>query len=143
MSKPQRIQLSRRKGWRMPPNTVKVDRTTRWGNPFLVGHHGKQVECVYWYALLMCGWSAIMDNLDAQGKAMKALKVAKKDGFAPLRGKNLACWCRVGTPCHADLLIDIVNRRGRGKPLDLDGFLAGYGYRFEQGRPYKITAATV
>jgi hypothetical protein len=21
-------------GWRMPPNTVKVDRSTRWGNPF-------------------------------------------------------------------------------------------------------------
>ena len=31
---PQRIQLSRRKGWRMPENTRKVDRTTRFGNPF-------------------------------------------------------------------------------------------------------------
>src|SRR4051812_49296276 len=29
-----RVQLSRRAGWRMPPNTVKVDRTTQWGNPF-------------------------------------------------------------------------------------------------------------
>jgi hypothetical protein len=29
---PQRIQLKRTKGWRMPANTVKVDRTTRWGN---------------------------------------------------------------------------------------------------------------
>lgn len=33
---PQRIQLSRAKGWKMPPNTVKVDRTTKWGNPFPV-----------------------------------------------------------------------------------------------------------
>src|SRR5215208_999153 len=31
---PARIQLKRTKGWRMPPNTVKVDRTTRFGNPF-------------------------------------------------------------------------------------------------------------
>jgi hypothetical protein len=31
---PERIQLQRTKGWRMPPNTVKVDRTTIWGNPF-------------------------------------------------------------------------------------------------------------
>ena len=37
---PLRIQLSRRKGWRMPPNTVKVDRTTKWGNPFVVGKPG-------------------------------------------------------------------------------------------------------
>lgn len=34
---PERIQLSRRKGWKMPPNTVKVDRSTPWGNPFAVG----------------------------------------------------------------------------------------------------------
>lgn len=33
--KPQRIQLSRRKGWKMPPNTVKVDRATAFGNPFI------------------------------------------------------------------------------------------------------------
>ena len=37
---PQLIRLSRAKGWRMPPNTVKVDRTTKWGNPFIVGKHG-------------------------------------------------------------------------------------------------------
>lgn len=124
----------------MPPNTVKVDRTTRFGNPFQVGHHGKQVECVYWYVLMSCGYQPIMDNLDAQGKAIKVLKAEKKAGYPSLRGKNLACWCRVGTPCHADVLLDVANRRGR-KPFDLDGFLAGYGYRFEQGRPYKITDA--
>ena len=34
---PQRIQLKRTKGWRMPDDTVKVDRSSRWGNPFVVG----------------------------------------------------------------------------------------------------------
>lgn len=34
MSRPIRIQLSRAKGWRMPSNTMKVDRSTVWGNPF-------------------------------------------------------------------------------------------------------------
>lgn len=33
---PARITLSRRKGWRMPPNTVKVCRPGKWGNPFHV-----------------------------------------------------------------------------------------------------------
>ena len=26
-----------------------------------------------------------------------------------LRGKNLACWCPLDQPCHADVLLDIAN----------------------------------
>ena len=35
-AEPVRVQLSRAKGWRMPPNTVKVcrGRGMKWGNPF-------------------------------------------------------------------------------------------------------------
>lgn len=28
---------------------------------------------------------------------------------AHLRGKNLACWCALDAPCHADVLIEIAN----------------------------------
>ena len=31
---PKRVQLQRGTGWRMPPNTRKVDRSTVFGNPF-------------------------------------------------------------------------------------------------------------
>ena len=31
---PERIQLRRTKGWRMPEGAVKVDRSTGWGNPY-------------------------------------------------------------------------------------------------------------
>jgi len=27
-----------------------------------------------------------------------------------LRGKNLMCWCEIGAPCHADVLLEIANR---------------------------------
>lgn len=27
-----------------------------------------------------------------------------------LRGKNLACWCPLDQPCHADVLLDIANK---------------------------------
>jgi hypothetical protein len=27
-----------------------------------------------------------------------------------LRGKNLACFCKPGEPCHADILIELANR---------------------------------
>jgi uncharacterized protein DUF4326 len=30
----EQVQLQRTKGWRMPPNTRKVDRSTIFGNPF-------------------------------------------------------------------------------------------------------------
>ena len=33
-AKPVRVQLSRKKGWRMPENTVSVARPGRWGNPW-------------------------------------------------------------------------------------------------------------
>ena len=28
-----------------------------------------------------------------------------------LAGKNLACWCALDEPCHADVLLEIANRR--------------------------------
>lgn len=33
---PERVQLRRVAGWRMPPNTRSVARPSRWGNPFRV-----------------------------------------------------------------------------------------------------------
>jgi hypothetical protein len=39
---PLRIRLERTKGWRMPPNTRKVDRSTRFGNPFEGRTHGPE-----------------------------------------------------------------------------------------------------
>ena len=28
---------------------------------------------------------------------------------AELGGHNLACWCKPGTPCHADTLLELAN----------------------------------
>ena len=44
VERPIRVQLSRAKGWRMPENTVRVDRATKWGNPFVVGKPGGVCE---------------------------------------------------------------------------------------------------
>ena len=61
---PQRIQLSRRAGWKMPPNTVKVDRSTKWGNPFIVGAQGNVAQCVYWYGLMLGGYLLLGEGKD-------------------------------------------------------------------------------
>lgn len=107
MTGPVRIQLKRRKGWKMPPDTVKVDRTTKWGNPFIVGKHGTASDCVSLYRMLAGGLLCISSrgNQDAQVAARKAMQQAR----AELRGKNLACWCAPGKPCHADVLLEIAN----------------------------------
>lgn len=88
---PERIQLSRKKGWRMPPNTVSVARPTKWGNPFSVAEHGRELA-VRNYRRYLIGLRQI-GALD----------------LSALRGKNLACWCRPGEACHADVLIELAN----------------------------------
>jgi len=92
----ERIQLSRRKGWRMPANTVRVTRPGRWGNPFRVGDFGipDQAAAVDRYREWL------------EGRVTGPQRPAS---FEELRGKNLACWCRLGTPCHADVLLELTN----------------------------------
>ena len=105
---PQRIQLSRKKGWRMPENTVKVDRTTRWGNPFIVGGHGTRDECVELFQTMMDGLICISRRIELADAQIAYLKMAKRN-IATLRGKNLACWCPLNEPCHADVLLKMAN----------------------------------
>jgi len=105
---PQRIQLHRTKGWRMPPNTIKIDRTTQWGNPFKIGSTqphpltGRPVIV----ADLATSLSLHRDYL-LRGKGREIAKAAARE----LRGKNLACWCKYSTPCHGDLLLKVANKR--------------------------------
>jgi len=102
-SKPTRTQLSRRKGWKMPENTVKVDRSTRWGNPYRVGVDGTAQECVDKFRSALIREGNTAQNLYAT--VHNVVLVEKM-----LRGKNLACWCKPGEPCHADVLLEIANR---------------------------------
>jgi len=95
-----RIQLKRSKGWTMPPGAVKVDRTTRWGNPFTVAD---------------CGTAAVA--VANHGRWMRGEILAPGGGLPPdaaairtaLAGRDLACWCPAAGPCHADLLLRIAN----------------------------------
>jgi hypothetical protein len=113
---PDRIQLSRAKGWRMPPNTVKVDRSTKWGNPFTItgcreaGYIGTDAaiaaRCVEAFRV----WLGPLWRNNWQGPESEAARGAILDNIASLRGKNLACWCRLGSPCHADVLLELANR---------------------------------
>lgn len=113
---PKRIQRKRTKGWRMPPNTIYVGRPTQWGNPF----HGKHLmveECVEAFRALLlrdfrwfrrsgfCVYTAgviFSWTLTSRNDVKRLLE--------PLRGKDLACWCKEGAPCHADILLELANQ---------------------------------
>lgn len=107
MTAPVRIQLSRRAGWRMPPDTVKVDRSTKWGNPFVVGTHGTREHCVDLFAKMLAGYICVSNGpaIEVQ-QTYRAMALARLD---ELKGKNLACWCPLNAPCHADALLKLAN----------------------------------
>lgn len=106
VSGPVRIQLSRAKGWRMPPNTVKVDRSSRFGNPFKpddVRVSGPAKGQALGHAGAVKAFRTLMET------NLRLAPVATIAELDLLRGKNLACWCKPGTPCHADVLLELAN----------------------------------
>lgn len=122
MGVPIRVQLSRAKGWRMPPNTVSVARPGRWGNPFPVQPGwGRERAVALYRHMLTGGWSPswVADLIDEDAQTVYATMAqwrrrlgtgyAHDFARAELRGKNLACWCKPGEPCHTDVLLEIAN----------------------------------
>ncbi|MCB0790645.1 MAG: DUF4326 domain-containing protein [Flavobacteriales bacterium] len=102
---PNRVRLQRKKGWRMPENAVKVDRTTKWGNPLIIGKHGTREECIAKYRRMMMSTSSAGLTADQRVYRDRVMKSVYE-----LQGRDLACWCKPGTPCHADVLLELANR---------------------------------
>ncbi len=92
---PRRIQRRRTKGWRMPENAVYVGRPTRWGNPFFTAELFKE-------------WLTAPE-VSGGLSHLAYLRGYLLGSLPELRGKDLACWCPLGQPCHADVLLRIAN----------------------------------
>ncbi len=95
---PIRLQLSRKKGFNLQEHSraangmecVNCARPSRWGNPYKVGEFGTAKVCVQQYKSEL--WTRDREEISAE-----------------LSGKNLACWCSLDAPCHADVLLEIAN----------------------------------
>lgn len=96
---PVRIQRKRTKGWKMPEGAVYVGRPTKWGNPFHIGRGISATICVAQYRAKLAGdiWTS----------------PTRQEIREELRGKDLACWCPLDQPCHADILLAIANEIAR------------------------------
>jgi hypothetical protein len=123
----------------MPADTIYVGRPTRWGNPFnfkssdhgwtalafgsRADAKGRQEAAVKAFRAWIDDPSGRVASIDVGlvlegGGKRIAIGPRATAGTAPshddirnaLRGKNLACWCRLDQPCHADVLLEIANR---------------------------------
>lgn len=120
-----RVQLSRKKGWRMPPNTVKVSRPGPWGNPWRQDGNGvwlhamsmgldshdekdRTLAAIDLFRTWMTSGKVnemVAMMIDPPPRSAPPLRIIRRE----LRGKNLACWCRLDQPCHADVLLELAN----------------------------------
>ena len=106
-SRPIRLQLSRRKGFNLQAasraanglQAVVVARPSRYCNPYVIGRDGTRQECIEMHRReLALRW------------ANPTLRPLLRKQLEELRGKNLACWCRIGEPCHGDTWLELAGR---------------------------------
>jgi hypothetical protein len=114
VTQPVRLQLSRVKGFNLQAlsratnglDAVVVSRPSRWGNPHRVApafvSRGVSFPAVSQRGavhLFAEDWRRLLELRPEQARA----------DLDELRGKNLACWCKPGEPCHADVLLELAN----------------------------------
>lgn len=133
---PERIQRQRTKGWRMPEGAVYVGRPTKYGNPFAVYRGACTVIGRPWSTIreqpLTAGvWiyrhgddvaytthssveAAVEHSIDLFHTYCEVTQRDTPDEFAawlaPLRGRDLACWCALSAPCHVPVLLELANQ---------------------------------
>ena len=112
---PTRVQRKRTKGWKMPEGAVYVGRPTVWGNPWTVRDavHLPQDDRHRFAAARFreqLGPCILSDNDGGRRLGYPWDTPVEQIIRERLRGKDLACWCPLDKPCHADVLLEIANR---------------------------------
>ena len=107
---PERIQLRRTKGWRKPEGAIVVARPTKWGNPFSVFEYG-EIAVIMFENLLAWGDEGGFHPYPEPGQLQRLSDHRERilTDIEELRGRDLACWCSLDQPCHADVLLEIAN----------------------------------
>lgn len=130
MAEPQRLQLSRRAGWRLPDGARSVTRPGRFGNPFtLTGvwrsfpsltEQQATVMAVRDFAALVTAGTIRRSEPAPGGRGPRVIATYTyppvNEIRAELAGLSLACWCPLPADgdtdwCHAAVLLAIANGR--------------------------------
>lgn len=131
---PERIQLSRARGWHLPDDAVSVARPTRWGNIFWPGqrvitpgaygaiaspYHGCRPSGRHGTGPRAHEIRRVRDRADAVALFASYVR-ADPSGWplddirCSLGGLSLACWCPLPDLfepdiCHAAILLELAN----------------------------------
>lgn len=118
---PKRVRMTRAKPWRhLHPDAVIVDRRSHWGNCFAIGAPGvpdaETAVALFRAAIVLCDYSNTC--VAARPSLIVHHVMAAMPGPVPrldeirryLRGLDLACWCPLDAPCHADVLLELANK---------------------------------
>ncbi len=110
MLKPVRLQLSRKRGADLQGASralngrpaVHCARPGRWGNPFITTADARTAQGREARRQVVLQFELWLQNTPEGRRRARAAREV-------LRGRNLACWCRLGDPCHADVLLRVAN----------------------------------
>lgn len=69
---------------------VRIDRKTKWGNPYHIGKDGTRDEVIKKYECWIVDQPHLMNDIKE------------------LKGKRLGCWCKP-SKCHGDILAKLAN----------------------------------
>lgn len=126
-----RIQLKRTKGWRLANhshNAIIVDRRGLWGNQYLVKEHGRE--------------EAVRKHAEFWLHGIKNFGASKR--FRQLHNTDLACWCALDQPCHADFLMiaarlsNITYRGWLLSPEQIELFMTSPWSEFNGQSPFEL-----
>ncbi|MDR9443276.1 MAG: DUF4326 domain-containing protein [Schleiferiaceae bacterium] len=123
---PHRLRFHRRRGFRLPDNALRVARPSRFSNPFRVAQMpGKEYYLVFLphsyegtlaHRILRSRQYSHLTQREAHALAVECYRELLERRPLPgrdleaLRGKDLACYCPLDLPCHADVLLELANR---------------------------------
>lgn len=100
----------------MPENAVSVTRPGQWGNPFKVGlwFNNLSGDWFVWTrgdspGFGNCQVESLPQSLELFRDYASIRAKRHPEWLAPLKGKDLACWCKEGATCHADILLELAN----------------------------------
>ena len=85
---------------KLPDDVMRIDRMSRWGNPYPIGLH-YEVSPGMWRNLTRS------DSLDLYRQWLKRQLRIEPEYLRPLDGMRLACWCSP-LPCHGDVIADLI-----------------------------------
>ena len=121
---PVRIQRRRTKGWRMPKGAVYVGRGSHFGDPYMIARHPSQdlhsqdLHSQDLHSQDLHYDAEAVRYVDTPGAAVSGYRELLESNLSlvervkrELRGKDLACWCPLDAPCHADVLLEIANTK--------------------------------